>query len=381
MFKDYYQILGVSPTASKQEIKQAYRMMSLKWHPDKNPGVDVTSMMQDINEAYKILNDDLCRARYDKEYWEFNKQREYYQTSTQTTESSSWNYDYDVHDEDLKNDINSARTYAKELVEEFFKSLKETSKVAAKGAWAGAKGYVYAAIILSILGLCIRACMETSQSNKLSYDGLNSEQSIVNTSIASSEYISSVEENNVPDTWTRYYCANQAFSLSVPPIVELRHDYDKYVKSIEKLGLSCNTEDIVFQQKDLSNNNSEALSRYCRVMIQYNKGNVGDFPSASETFPIDSDVKNELREVLVNEVKPFDLIGEPSYNWISIKDAKAIETTYRRTGAKNYTTACRMYILFNTYEMVKMIVSYREQESDIWLPDLPNIIYTFRWEQ
>ena len=67
MFKDYYQILGVSPTASKQEIKQAYRMMSLKWHPDKNPGVDVTSMMQDINEAYKILNDDLCRARYDKE--------------------------------------------------------------------------------------------------------------------------------------------------------------------------------------------------------------------------------------------------------------------------------------------------------------------------
>ena len=119
MFKDYYQILGISPAASKQEIKQAYRTMSLQWHPDKNPGVDVTSIMQDINEAYKILNDDLSRSRYDKEYREFNIEREYYQMSTQTTESSSWNYDYDVHDEDLKNDINNARAYAKELVEEF----------------------------------------------------------------------------------------------------------------------------------------------------------------------------------------------------------------------------------------------------------------------
>ena len=91
MFKDYYQILGISPEASKQEIKQAYRMMSLKWHPDKNPGVDVTSIMQDINEAYKILNDDICRARYDNEYKEFSKQREDYQMTTQTTKSGSWN--------------------------------------------------------------------------------------------------------------------------------------------------------------------------------------------------------------------------------------------------------------------------------------------------
>lgn len=381
MFKDYYQILGVSPTASKQDIKQAYRMMSLKWHPDKNPGVDVTSMMQDINEAYKILNDDLCRARYDKEYWEFNKQREYCQTSTQTTESGSWNYDYDVHDEDLKNDINNARAYAKDLVDEFLKSLKETSKVAAKGAWEGAKGYVYAAIILSILGLCIRACMETQKSSEYSYDGLQNEPSMVQSSLSTSDPVSEVEDHQVPNGWIKYYFSNQAFSLSVPPIVELRHEYDKYVKRLNDLGLSCNTKDVVFQQKNLANNDSEALSRYCRVMIQYNKGNDGDFPLASETFPLDSDVRRELREIIENEVKPFDLIGEPSYNWISIKDAKAIESTYRRTGANNNTTACRMYILFNANEMVKAIISYREQESDIWLPDLTNIIKTFRWEQ
>ena len=72
MFKDYYQILGIPFTASTQEIKDAYRKMSLKWHPDKNPNIDVTEIMQDINEAYKILYDEFSRARYDKEYEDRN---------------------------------------------------------------------------------------------------------------------------------------------------------------------------------------------------------------------------------------------------------------------------------------------------------------------
>ena len=381
MFKDYYQILGISPVASKLEIKQAYRTMSLKWHPDKNPGVDVTGIMQDINEAYKILNDDDCRERYDKEYKEFNNTRKYCQPDAQSTGSSSWDYDYDVHDEDLKNDINNARAYAKDLVEEFLKSLKETSKVAAKGAWEGAKGYVYAAVILSILGLCIRACVESQGNNNLSYDGMHRESSMEMSSLTANETVQTIEEFPNPDTWTKYYFANQAFSISVPSTVELRHEYDKYVRSLKKLGLSCNTEDVVFQQKNLANNNSEALSHYCRIMIQYRKSDAAETPSASDVFPLDSDVKADLREIVENELAPFRIIGEPSYNWINIKRIKAIEISYRRTGADNNTTACTMYLLFNTYEMVKMIVSYREQESDIWLPDLTNIIKTFSWEQ
>lgn len=158
MFKDYYQILDVSFSASKDEIKKAYRKMSLQWHPDRNPGVDVTEMMQDINEAYKILNDDISRARYDKEYLLFAQQRENSKPKRSSPQPESWNYDYEVNDEDLRNDINKARAYAKDLVDEFFKSLKETSKAAAKGAWNGAYGYIIGGIIATIVFALIRAC-------------------------------------------------------------------------------------------------------------------------------------------------------------------------------------------------------------------------------
>ena len=158
MFKDYYQILDILPSATKQEIKEADRKMSLRWHPDRNPGADVTAIMQDINEAYKILNNDISRARYNKEYQEFIRQHESRKPKPQESKSESWNYEYDVHDEDLKQDINEARAYAKDIVDEFLKNIKETSKVAAKGAWDGANGYIIGGVIATIFFALIRAC-------------------------------------------------------------------------------------------------------------------------------------------------------------------------------------------------------------------------------
>ena len=151
MFKDYYQILRISSTASKEEIKRAYRQLSLKWHPDRNVGYDVKEIMQDINEAYKVLFNEETRARYDIEYHLFIHKKIKSQIKVWNNTMYSWNYDYDVKDEKLKEDINASRVYAKNIVDDFFKSLKETSRNAAKGAWEGAYPYIIAAIILAII--------------------------------------------------------------------------------------------------------------------------------------------------------------------------------------------------------------------------------------
>jgi len=62
---DPYQILNVSKDATDIQIKKAYRELSFKNHPDKNPGVDTSDKMQQINEAYEILGDPARKEAYD----------------------------------------------------------------------------------------------------------------------------------------------------------------------------------------------------------------------------------------------------------------------------------------------------------------------------
>ena len=65
--RDFYEILGVSKTATEAEVKKAYRQMALKYHPDKNPG-DAKSedMFKEAAEAYEILSNPEKKARYDR---------------------------------------------------------------------------------------------------------------------------------------------------------------------------------------------------------------------------------------------------------------------------------------------------------------------------
>jgi curved DNA-binding protein len=66
-FKDYYATLGVSKTAGEKEIKQAYRKLARKHHPDVNPGDKVAeAKFKEINEAYEVLGDPEKRKKYDE---------------------------------------------------------------------------------------------------------------------------------------------------------------------------------------------------------------------------------------------------------------------------------------------------------------------------
>lgn len=63
--EDYYGILGVSKSASKKEISDAYKKLAKKYHPDLNPGAGSDEKIKQINEAYEVLKDSKKRAQYD----------------------------------------------------------------------------------------------------------------------------------------------------------------------------------------------------------------------------------------------------------------------------------------------------------------------------
>lgn len=88
-FVDYYKILGIDKTATTKDIKNAYRKMARKFHPDLNPNdKDAKKNFQQINEANEVLSDPEKRKKFDQygKDWqhaeEFEKQKQYQQQSS-----------------------------------------------------------------------------------------------------------------------------------------------------------------------------------------------------------------------------------------------------------------------------------------------------------
>lgn len=89
MLPDYYLILGITRSATSQQIKDAYKSLAKKYHPDKNAGFALAEeKFKSINEAYQTLSNPNKKSDYD---WRWRNQQT---TTTQTTSNYSSNYDY-----------------------------------------------------------------------------------------------------------------------------------------------------------------------------------------------------------------------------------------------------------------------------------------------
>jgi len=65
-FPDYYKILKISKTATREQIKNQFRLLVKEWHPDRNPDSASKEKMAEINKAYEVLSDKERRKNYDK---------------------------------------------------------------------------------------------------------------------------------------------------------------------------------------------------------------------------------------------------------------------------------------------------------------------------
>ncbi|HVK19334.1 MAG TPA: DnaJ domain-containing protein, partial [Fimbriiglobus sp.] len=66
MPRDYYEVLGVSRSASAEEIKKAYRKLAAKYHPDRNPGdKEAEATFKEVSAAFEILSDADKKQKYD----------------------------------------------------------------------------------------------------------------------------------------------------------------------------------------------------------------------------------------------------------------------------------------------------------------------------
>lgn len=335
--KNYYSILGLNSFESNQNaIKSAYNKETAKFHPQSYSGEDLVDRLVEINEAFLILSDENVKPIYDK----------------------ALSGNLDINKGYLNSVIQDKREKAKKFISSFFNGTQKRKVSLWKRIWKTIGIIFLCLFVLGSIGRIVATCTQQNYSNE-DADAVN-----LGTFIP-------------PSNWN-YYKIDGSFSLSVPPTLELRSEYDKYTQFLSAHQLEVSNAGVVFQQKELGNMSSEAMSTYCRIMAERYYVGTDYVERYNESPKLTTEDFKILRDLADAELPPWKYINQPSYRWVKANGYNAIEISYTRDGA-NGEVVCHIYLFCNYTEMVKIITSYRKVDEETWKKDINDVIKTFKW--
>ncbi|MCM1042082.1 MAG: zinc ribbon domain-containing protein [Bacteroides sp.] len=249
------------------------------------------------------------------------------------------------------------------------KVRQEPPMVLRKRIWPGV---ICGLFLLLVIGMIVNNSIVDSKSPQ-SFTG----KDFGHQESSSKGFSEPVGQYNPGSDWTEYEIAG-AFTLSVPNTMELREEDDSYTRHLHSLDLPQALADAIFQQKNLSLKSPNAYATYCRILARHFPCAPGEVERYDQASCLSQADKEDLKEIVDGEVLPGKYVELPIFRWITIGRTKAIEAVYARSGDKG-SVKCRLYLLQNYNEMVKIVVAYRECDADLWKDDLENVIRTFKW--
>ena len=327
--KNYYSILGLSSYEDSQDVILAKYKEITAHLRSQVLSKDVKNQLIEVNEAFLVLSDKELKRKYD------------------------YSFSSNSQDSTLLSDISLKHDRAVQFVSA---KLDNAPKKRKKNKWPA---IICGFFLLSAIGTITRTCSQAYRQEKSSHAEI-------------------VEDFTTPSDWSEYKIAG-AMTISVPNTMELRKDYDDYTKWMSNNIGVLNSADAVFQQKNLSEMSDDAYQTYARVLIQQFSFSPADDEHYYESPGLTSEDYRNLREMVDEEIKPYTYVDTPTWRWIDINGTKAIEGSYKRNG-ENGPVKCKIYLLSNYSEMVKIIITFREKDSQQWESDLNHVIQTFKWE-
>lgn len=327
--KNYYSILGLSSYEDSQDVILAKYKEITAHLRSQVLSKDVKNQLIEVNEAFLVLSDKELKRKYD------------------------YSFSSNSQDSTLLSDISLKHDRAVQFVSAKLDNVPQKRK---KNKWPA---IICGFFLLSAIGTITRTCSQAYIQEKSSHAEI-------------------VEVFTMPSDWSEYKIAG-AMTISVPNTMELRKDYDDYTKWMSNNIGVLNSADAVFQQKNLSEMSDDAYQTYARVLVQHYSFSPADVEHYYESPGLTSEDYRNLREMVDEEIKPYTYVDTPTWRWIDINGTKAIEGSYRRNG-ENGSVKCKIYLLSNYSEMVKIIITFREKDSQQWESDLNHVIQTFKWE-